>query len=51
MIGIKLITFTCDFTGKDRERARIERLNDRERERKVKKKHATRESHFQKDKR
>lgn len=57
MIGIKLITFTCDFTEEDRGRARIARPGERERERgrwkrarvgkKVKKKHAVQESHFQ----
>lgn len=37
MIGIKLITFTCDWTEEDRGRTRIED---------VKKKHATREVTF-----
>lgn len=30
MIGIKLITFTCDFTEEDRGRARIARPGERE---------------------
>lgn len=58
MIGIKLITFTCDFIEEDRGRARIARPGERERARegggggrrwgrRLKKKHAVQESHFQ----